>query len=116
MIVDYIAIAKMHVNPLIDVLRHIGWMVKGCLSAEARGQLFQCPDMHHVRYVSLWSMLTGLIRILHRGLLISEGLQIPTLSMYPDFIVYPKETKRRKREKLKKITPNWEGWRARPYF
>eukprot|EP01122_Echinamoeba_exundans_P002120 TRINITY_DN12081_c0_g1_i1.p1 TRINITY_DN12081_c0_g1~~TRINITY_DN12081_c0_g1_i1.p1 ORF type:complete len:414 (-),score=55.98 TRINITY_DN12081_c0_g1_i1:39-1280(-) len=49
MLSDYIAIARQHHNKLIDVQRHIAWMMKRNSSADFKANLFQCKNIPEIQ-------------------------------------------------------------------
>jgi tRNA-dihydrouridine synthase len=50
MLSDYITIARQHHNKLIDVQRHIAWMMKRDSSADFKANLFKCKNIPEIQY------------------------------------------------------------------
>lgn len=49
---DYLSVSAKYKNRFIDVLRHLGWILKSHVNAETRAKLFTCMDLHQVMYAS----------------------------------------------------------------
>jgi tRNA-dihydrouridine synthase len=59
MISKYLTIARQHENRLVDIQRHIAWMVKRHTPATTKAQLFDCQSIDDIVFVVI-SILLGI--------------------------------------------------------
>ena len=48
----YLTIARKHVNKLVDVQRHVAWMLKKHAEPDLKMKLFQATNFNEIQYVS----------------------------------------------------------------